>query len=182
MPTTPPRHSNRQPWARYAVAGALLALGGCANTPPPAAAPPPRHGPAHPPAKPKGSPKPAAHKAPAKPAPPKPAANAMPAPLPRWIDLPRATGPLPPPSAAVVPGVTGLGVAALIAQFGPPRLNQREGDVRKLQFAGKPCVLDIYLYPPSAGAAPVASYIDARRPSDGREVERAPCVAALKKR
>jgi len=71
--------------------------------------------------------------------------------------------------------------ATLTREFGPPRLDVREGDMRKLQFAGRACVLDVYLYPLRPGAEPVATYVDARRESDGRDVDRAACVAALMK-
>jgi hypothetical protein len=62
---------------------------------------------------------------------------------------------------------------------GPPRLDVHEGDMRKLQFAGPPCVLDVFLYPLRPGAEPVATSVDARRESDGRDVDSAACVAAL---
>ncbi|MFM5916489.1 MAG: hypothetical protein ACKOOL_03035 [Novosphingobium sp.] len=70
----------------------------------------------------------------------------------------------------------------LTRQFGPARLDVWEGDARKLQFTGQACVLDVYLYPPSPGAQPEATYVDARRASDGQDVDRAACVAALKRR
>ena len=69
--------------------------------------------------------------------------------------------------------------ATLMREFGTPRLDVREGDMRKLQFAGAPCVLDVYLYPLRPGGEPVATYVDARRQSDGRAVDSAACVAAL---
>ena len=69
--------------------------------------------------------------------------------------------------------------ATLVREFGRPRLDTREGDMRKLQFAGEPCVLDVYLYPLRPGSEPVATYVDARRTSDGLDVDRAACVAAL---
>ena len=82
----------------------------------------------------------------------------------------------------VLPGVEGLIGATgrqLIGQFGAPRLDVIEGDVRKLQFTGTPCVLDIYLYPTAPGQESQAGYVDARR-ADGRDVDRAACVAALR--
>ena len=93
----------------------------------------------------------------------------------------------PPPSAIaqVVPGVEGVignDAAGLIRQFGKPRLDIVEGDARKLQFSGTACVLDAYLYPPVVGKEPLATYIDARRPSDGQDVDRAACIAALRVR
>jgi len=78
-------------------------------------------------------------------------------------------------------GVIGADTAALQRQFGTPRLDVWEGDARKLQFSGEACVLDVYLYPPSPGAAPTATYVDARRASDGLDVDRASCVRALKR-
>lgn len=71
--------------------------------------------------------------------------------------------------------------ASLIRQFGTPRLDVREGDMRKLQFSSPACVLDVFLYPLRPGAEPVATYVDARRPSDGVDVDRAACVAALRR-
>ena len=85
----------------------------------------------------------------------------------------------------IVPGVAGVignDAAGLIRQFGTPRLDVPEGDARKLQFSGTACVLDAYLYPPAAGKEPLATYIDARRPSDGQDVDRAACIAALRVR
>jgi len=70
---------------------------------------------------------------------------------------------------------------SLIRQFGSPRLDVREGDMRKLQFSGQACVLDVFLYPLHQGAEPVATHIEARRASDGQEVDRAACVAALRR-
>ena len=67
----------------------------------------------------------------------------------------------------------------LIAQFGAPDLDLREGPARKLQFLAPACVLDAYLYPSRAGRGePVVTHVDARQP-DGREMDRASCVAAL---
>ena len=78
-------------------------------------------------------------------------------------------------------GVIGADANALQRQFGEARLDVWEGDARKLQFSGTACVLDIYLYPQRPGAEPTAAYVDARRPSDGLDVDRAACVRALKR-
>lgn len=78
-------------------------------------------------------------------------------------------------------GVIGADASALERQFGEARLDVWEGDARKLQFSGTPCVLDVYLYPPRPGGVPTAAYVDARRPSDGLDVDRAACVRALKR-
>lgn len=91
----------------------------------------------------------------------------------------------PPAQVQALPGtegVIGATRADLLRQFGSARLDVWEGDARKLQFAGNACVLDIYLYPKTAGTEPQATYVDARRPSDGRDVDRAACIAALRQR
>ena len=81
-------------------------------------------------------------------------------------------------SAAGLETVIGRTARDLELHFGKPTLDIREGDARKLQFAGRICVLDTYLYPPRHGSEPVVTYIDARQP-DGRDIDRASCVAAL---
>ena len=75
----------------------------------------------------------------------------------------------------------GADAGRLVQQFGTPRLDVWEDDARKLQFTGSACTLDIYLYPLSPGAEPSATYVDARRASDGLDVDRAACVRALRR-
>ncbi|BBC71503.1 conserved hypothetical protein [Altererythrobacter sp. B11] len=70
---------------------------------------------------------------------------------------------------------------ALTRLFGQPRLDVTEGDMRKLQFSGEACVLDVFLYPLRPGAEPVATHVEARRGSDGLDVDRAACVQALRR-
>jgi hypothetical protein len=96
---------------------------------------------------------------------------------------PRPVLPPPVPDETVrdLASVMGRGARALADQFGTPGLDVREGDARKLQFLGPTCVLDIYLYPPRGGGDPVATHVDARLP-DGRDTDRAECVAALSRR
>jgi hypothetical protein len=53
----------------------------------------------------------------------------------------------------------------LLAHFGPPALQVREGNSLKLQFRSATCVMDVYLYPSPAGGAARATHIDARLPS-----------------
>ena len=98
--------------------------------------------------------------------------------------------PAPTTSAFVAPkvmnipgleGVIGRNATALANIFGPPRLEVGEGDAMKLQFSGSPCVLDIYLYPLRPGAEPSATHVEARRASDGEDVDRAACVQALRR-
>ncbi len=77
-------------------------------------------------------------------------------------------------------GVIGATQAQLSRQFGSPRLDVWEGDARKLQFSGTPCILDIYLYPTKSSREPLAAYVEARR-GDGRGVDKAACVRGLKR-
>lgn len=77
--------------------------------------------------------------------------------------------------------VIGRNSTALANIFGPPRLAVEEGDAVKLQFTGEACVLDVYLYPLRPGGEPSATHVDARRASDGNDVDRAACVAALRR-
>lgn len=99
----------------------------------------------------------------------------------------------PPPKPRAVPSVSvpmrptglervlGQDAKALTALFGTPDQDVKEDGARRLQYAGPFCILDTYLYPARAGAEPVVSYMDARQP-DGKDIDRASCVAALVRR
>lgn len=75
--------------------------------------------------------------------------------------------------------VMGANARALAALLGEPGLDVRERDARKLQFLGPACILDAYLYPNRGGGEPIVTHVDARLP-DGRDMDRASCVAALR--
>lgn len=114
----------------------------------------------------------------------------QPQPAPRAPAVVPATDPQPPRPGFIAPtvmqaagleSVIGQGKAALLRQFGPARLDVPEGDALKLQWTGQACVLDVYLYPLRPGAEPTATHVDARRASDAADVDRAACVAALKR-
>jgi hypothetical protein len=77
--------------------------------------------------------------------------------------------------------VIGKDVGTLKRMFGEPRLDVVEVVGRKLQFTGKACVLDAFLYPDGKGGAEIVTHVDARR-SDGAAVDRAACVDALTRR
>lgn len=88
------------------------------------------------------------------------------------------------PTVMRMPGlesVIGADARRLTEEFGAPRLTVPEGDAVKLQFSGPSCVLDVFLYPLRPGGQPVATHVEARRASDGQDVDRAACVAALKR-
>ncbi len=115
---------------------------------------------------------------------PKPATTARVAAVPAQRPTPPATGGFRAARVMSSPGleaVIGADTAALQRQFGTPRLDVWDGDARKMQFSGEACVLDVSLYPARPGATPTATYVDARRASDGQNVDRASCVRALRK-
>jgi hypothetical protein len=75
----------------------------------------------------------------------------------------------------------GKDMPTLVRMFGQPRLDVIEVQGRKLQFSGRACILDAYLYPDGKNGAEIVTHVDARR-SDGAEVDRAQCVNALSAR
>lgn len=93
---------------------------------------------------------------------------------------PRVTVPPPRYSAAGLESVLGQSAGAITRLFGQPDKDIREVGARKLQFASPFCVLDAYLYPKDSGE-PVVRHVDARQP-DGRDIDRASCVAAMQRR
>jgi len=74
-------------------------------------------------------------------------------------------------------GLIGLDANALATRLGRPRLQVREGDGTKLQFAGGSCLLDAYLYPGGNGP-PRVTHIDTRT-RDGRTIAQAECIRML---
>jgi hypothetical protein len=72
----------------------------------------------------------------------------------------------------------GLDANALVERFGSPRLQVREGDGTKLQFAAGSCLLDAYLYPATGGGVPRTAHVDTRG-RDGRSMDQAGCIALL---
>jgi hypothetical protein len=77
--------------------------------------------------------------------------------------------------------VLGENAKGLVALFGPADQDVHEDGAQRLQFRGPICVLDTYLYPAAKGEVPVVTYMDARQP-DGRDIDRASCVAAMMRR
>jgi len=101
--------------------------------------------------------------------------------------VPRAPAKAPPPPApqvlraAGLEAVIGAGRNDLLRLLGKPRLDVAEGDAHKLQFLGEACVLDVYLYPQGKDGALRATYAEARNPADAKPLDRATCIAALRK-
>ena len=81
------------------------------------------------------------------------------------------------PQQREVTRLTGLSAQQLVGHFGRPALQVQEGNSLKLQFRGRYCVLDAYLYPGQAGVATV-THVDTRNAS-GASVDTATCNTAL---
>lgn len=105
-----------------------------------------------------------------------------PAPRPALAPAPPPVAPTPPMPKSGLDRVMGRGITAVTDLFGPPELDVREGNARKLQFRGPFCVLDVYFYPRGGGTGDAAAtYLDARTPN-GDDLDRASCIAALSRR
>ena len=103
-----------------------------------------------------------------------------------------APAPTPPqptaPAAAAAPSrhdhssLNGMTANELVEHFGRPRLQVREGEGTKLQFAGPNCVLDAYLYvAPSGQGVPRVAHVDARNPQ-GADVNTQGCITSIEGR
>ena len=85
------------------------------------------------------------------------------------------------PQAPLPPGLDrlqGKGEAQVLALLGPASMAREEGPARQLQFIRPVCVLDVFLYPPAAGAAPLVRTAAARRP-DGSRMEPGICLGLI---
>ena len=85
--------------------------------------------------------------------------------------------PLPPPGPGLE-RITGQPASAATAMLGTPTLDRSEPPGRMLQFARTQCVLDVYFYPPTPGAVPMARYAEARLP-DGKPMDAGACATAI---
>lgn len=85
-------------------------------------------------------------------------------------------------AAAGLQGVIGSPANALTRRFGAARIDLTEGDARKLQFMGQTCVLDIYLYPVTAGAEPTATHVTARVRQGGATADPSACIREVERR
>lgn len=83
----------------------------------------------------------------------------------------------PPPAAPRVPRLAGMSTSDLVTRFGRPALQVREGTSLKLQFRGRSCVLDAYLYPNQSGILRV-THVDTRSLA-GNDTDQATCISAL---
>ena len=84
--------------------------------------------------------------------------------------------PPPEPISPQARQLLGLTPNELVGHFGKPALQIREASSLKLQFRGRQCVLDAYLYPQS-GVLRV-THVDTRTPA-GSDTDQAACILAL---
>jgi hypothetical protein len=94
----------------------------------------------------------------------------------------RAPEPEPVKPAVVVPapqvrsGLIGMSAGELIQRMGQPALQVREGPGLKLQWRGRSCILDAYLY--LQGNAERVTHVDTRL-SNGNDTSQPACIASL---
>ena len=97
---------------------------------------------------------------------------------------PQPPAPVPQPQPVPVQpqersDLLGLTAGDLLERFGQPALQIREGIGLKLQFRGRACVLDTYLYPPVQGRGiERVTHVEARQPS-GARIDQRICIATL---
>ena len=77
--------------------------------------------------------------------------------------------------------LTGLTAQELVSRFGAPTLQIREGSSLKLQFRGRRCIMDTYLYPSGGSGALKVTHVDTRTPTGG-EFDQAACIFSLRER
>ena len=78
-------------------------------------------------------------------------------------------------------GLIGMTPSDLMHHFGAPALQIREGTSLKLQFRGRRCVMDAYLYPSGTSGALKVTHVDTRTPT-GADFDQAACIFSLRER
>ena len=89
---------------------------------------------------------------------------------------PVETPPVQSPTTREPVGIVGLTTQQLVGHFGSPALQVREGTSLKLQFRGRSCVLDAYLYPQNNVLR--VTHVDTRTLA-GYDSDQAACIASL---
>lgn len=84
--------------------------------------------------------------------------------------------PIQSPTTREPVGIVGLTAQQLVGHFGNPALQIREGTSLKLQFRGRTCVLDAYLYPQNNVLR--VTHVDTRTLA-GYDSDQAACIASL---
>ena len=83
----------------------------------------------------------------------------------------------PVPTRPAMPGsLVGMSAGELIQRMGQPTLQVREGPGLKLQWRGRSCVLDAYLY--LQGNVERVTHVDTRL-ANGNDTSQPACIASL---
>lgn len=90
---------------------------------------------------------------------------------------PVPAAPPPQPTSPQARSLLGLTPNELVGHLGHPALQISEGNSMKLQFRGRTCVLDAYLYPSTGGQYRV-THVDTRARS-GVDTDQATCIFEL---
>ena len=75
--------------------------------------------------------------------------------------------------------LSGLTAQELVGRFGAPALQIREGSSLKLQFRGRRCIMDAYLYPSGSSANLKVTHVDTRNLTGG-DMDQAACIFSLR--
>jgi hypothetical protein len=83
------------------------------------------------------------------------------------------------PQAQEQGSLLGLTAQEMVGRFGMPALQVHEGNSLKLQFRGRRCVMDAYLYPSGGTGALKVTHVDTRLPTGG-DIDQAACIFSLR--
>jgi hypothetical protein len=93
---------------------------------------------------------------------------------PEQAQVPQST-PVQPEQSSVI----GLTAQELVGRYGSPALQIHEGNSLKLQFRGRRCVMDAYLYPSGGVGTLKVTHVDTRLPTGG-DIDQAACIFSLR--
>jgi len=99
------------------------------------------------------------------------------APRPQAVSTP--SPPVQTPAPETGNALTGLTTQELVGRFGAPALQIREGSSLKLQFRGRRCIMDAYLYPSGSSANLKVTHVDTRNLTGG-DMDQAACIFSLR--
>ena len=83
------------------------------------------------------------------------------------------------PQAQEQGSLVGLTAQELVGRYGSPALQIREGNSLKLQFRGRRCIMDAYLYPSGGSGTLKVTHVDTRQPTGG-DIDQAACIFSLR--
>ena len=99
----------------------------------------------------------------------------------RAPEVPQVQAPAPVQKKELTTDLLGATAGELIQAFGQPALQVREGAGLKLQWRGRACVMDAYLYPSGSSGTLKVTHVDTRTPT-GADFDQAACIFSLRER